>query len=51
MGLIEKIFSSRRDIELMISVLNDWLKEHEGDKEYENVKTKLVELEYLHMVW
>lgn len=46
-----ELFESRRNIEDLALVLQEWKKDHPTDQKVEYIDELLDKLEYMHMVW
>ena len=48
---MEDLFESRRDIEALMLILQDWQEEHPDDRKFDYSEELFNKLNYLHMVW
>ena len=48
---MDELFQSRRDIERLIIILQEWKNENSKDSKIEYTNELLDKLEYLHMIW
>ena len=48
---MENIFDSRREVEYLMLILQEWIKEHPQDNKAEYANELFDKLDYIHMVW
>lgn len=48
---MENLLESRREIENLMLILQEWQKDHQNDSKTELSEKLLDKLDYLHMVW
>lgn len=48
---LDYIFTSRRDVEALMLIIQEWQKAHKRDEKAEYADELFDKLDYLHMVW
>lgn len=48
---MDELFESRRDVENLMLILQEWQKDHPHDSKAEYAEELFGKLDYIHMVW